>query len=121
MDAVLRFVERGLGVAIVPAMVLIDRPGLRSVRLGGPTLDRTISVARPADVAPTAAVEVMRRTITAERHGVRGSSGRDHATRRGERVTFGSSGGENRYFEHAAPHVGIRIWRSRYHLRPPLP
>ena len=48
-----------------PAMVLIDRPGLRSVRLGGPTLERTISVARPADVAPTAAVEVMRHTITA--------------------------------------------------------
>jgi DNA-binding transcriptional LysR family regulator len=65
MDAVLRFVERGLGVAIVPAMVLIDRPGLRSVRLAGPTLERTISVARPADVAPTAAVEVMRQTITA--------------------------------------------------------
>ena len=65
MDAVLRFVERGLGVAIVPAMVLIDRPGLRSVRLEAPTLERTISVARPADVAPTAAVEVMRHTITA--------------------------------------------------------
>ena len=65
MDAVLRFVERGLGVAIVPAMVLIDRPGLRSVRLAGPTLDRTISVASPADVAPTAAVDVMRCTITA--------------------------------------------------------
>ena len=63
MDAVLRFVERGLGVAIVPAMVLIDRPGLQSLRLEGTTLDRTISVARPADVAPTAAVEVMRRTI----------------------------------------------------------
>ena len=46
-------------------MVLIDRPGLRSVRLDGPTLERTISVARPADVAPTAAVEVMRHTITA--------------------------------------------------------
>ncbi|MFF2370880.1 LysR family transcriptional regulator [Agromyces sp. NPDC058110] len=75
MDAVLRFVERGLGVAIVPAMVLIDRPGLRSVRLEGPKSDasgdggapltRTISVARPADVAPTAAVEVMGRAITA--------------------------------------------------------
>jgi DNA-binding transcriptional LysR family regulator len=65
MDAALRFVERGLGVAIVPAMVLIDRPGLRSVRLEAPTLHRTISVARPADVAPTAAVEVMRHTITA--------------------------------------------------------
>jgi DNA-binding transcriptional LysR family regulator len=32
MDAVLRFVERGLGVAVVPAMVVIDRPGLRSAR-----------------------------------------------------------------------------------------
>ncbi|MDF0514179.1 LysR substrate-binding domain-containing protein [Agromyces sp. H3Y2-19a] len=63
MDAVLRFVERGLGVAIVPAMVLIDRPGLRSVRLEAPTLTRTISLARPADVAPAAAVEVMQRTI----------------------------------------------------------
>ncbi|WP_223691570.1 LysR family transcriptional regulator [Leifsonia poae] len=63
MDAVLRFVERGLGVAIVPAMVLIDRPGLRSVRLAGPALERTISLARPADVAPTAAVDVMRRTV----------------------------------------------------------
>lgn len=63
MDAVLRFVERGLGVAIVPAMVLIERPGLRSVRLVDPTLTRTISVARPADIAPTAAVDVMQRTI----------------------------------------------------------
>jgi DNA-binding transcriptional LysR family regulator len=65
MDAVLRFVERGLGVAIVPAMVLIDRPGLRSVRLEGPPLTRTISLARPADFAPPIAVEVMQRTITA--------------------------------------------------------
>ena len=65
MDAVLRFVERGLGVAIVPAMVLIDRPGLRAVRLEAPTLERTISLARPADVAPTAAVEVMQTTIVA--------------------------------------------------------
>lgn len=63
MDAVLRFVERGLGVAIVPAMVLVDRPGLRSVRLAAPTLERTISLARPADLAMTAAVDVMQRTI----------------------------------------------------------
>jgi DNA-binding transcriptional LysR family regulator len=64
MDAVLRFVERGLGVAIVPAMVLIDRPGLRAVRLESP-LTRTITVARPADVASTVAVSVMQRTIEA--------------------------------------------------------
>ncbi|RUR00911.1 LysR family transcriptional regulator [Labedella endophytica] len=63
MDAVLRFVERGLGVAIVPAMVLLDRPGLRGVRLEDSTLARTISLARPSDVAPTAAVTVMQRTI----------------------------------------------------------
>lgn len=63
MDAVLRFVERGIGVAIVPAMVLIDRPGLRSVRLVDPTLTRTISVARSAEVTPTAAASVMERTI----------------------------------------------------------
>ncbi|WP_341997879.1 LysR substrate-binding domain-containing protein [Microbacterium sp. LWH7-1.2] len=63
MDAVLRFVERGIGVAIVPAMVLIERSGLRSVRLSHPTLTRTISIARVSDMAPAAAVEVMQRTI----------------------------------------------------------
>ncbi|MDR5701216.1 LysR family transcriptional regulator [Agromyces aerolatus] len=63
MDAVLRFVERGIGVAIVPAMVLIERPGLRAVRLEEPTLTRTISVARTAELAPAAAVQVMQETI----------------------------------------------------------
>jgi DNA-binding transcriptional LysR family regulator len=63
MDAVLRFVERGLGVAVVPAMVLVERPGLRAVRLRDSTLTRTISLARPADMAPTTAVAVMQRTI----------------------------------------------------------
>jgi len=63
MDAVLRFVERGIGVAIVPAMVLIERAGLRSVRLSGPALTRTISIAQVADIAPTVAVDVMRQTI----------------------------------------------------------
>ncbi|MFE5407792.1 LysR family transcriptional regulator [Microbacterium sp. NPDC056569] len=63
MDAVLRFVERGIGVAIVPAMVLIERAGLRSVRLADPTLTRTISIARAADISPTTAVTVMQQTI----------------------------------------------------------
>ena len=80
MDALLRFVERGLGIAIVPAMVLIDRPGLRSVRLAAPALERTISIARPADVAPTAAVEVMRRTI--------GASAEAFAARAGETMSL---------------------------------
>lgn len=63
MDAVLRFVERGLGVAIVPAMVLLDRPTLRSVRLSSPQLTRTISLARRSDVKPTRAAEAMRQVI----------------------------------------------------------
>ena len=65
MDAVLRYVERGLGVAIVPAMVLVERPGLRSVRLTEPTLTRTISIARPSEFPSSAAAQVMERTITA--------------------------------------------------------
>ncbi|PPI26204.1 LysR family transcriptional regulator [Rathayibacter sp. AY1B5] len=70
MDAVLRFAERGLGVAVVPAMVLQGRPGLRSIRIEEPTLEkptltRTISLARPADLAPTAAARVMQRTVAA--------------------------------------------------------
>ena len=64
MDAVLRFVERGLGVAIVPAIVLVDRPGLHAVRLTEPALSRTISLARPTGVVPTVAGEAMRRVIT---------------------------------------------------------
>jgi len=64
MDAVLRFVERGIGVAIVPAMVLVDRPGLRSVRLADSTLNRTISLARPAGVAPAVTTRVMEQTIS---------------------------------------------------------
>lgn len=65
MDAVLRFVERGLGVAIVPAIVLVDRPGLHAVRLAEPALSRTISLARPTGVAPTVAGEAMRHAILA--------------------------------------------------------
>ena len=75
MDAVLRFVERGLGVAIVPAMVLIDRPGLRSVRLRAPSLTRSITLARPTDVATTAAVAVMQQTITATATAFAGRAG----------------------------------------------
>ncbi|MCS5715757.1 LysR substrate-binding domain-containing protein [Herbiconiux sp. CPCC 205716] len=75
MDAVLRFVERGLGVAIVPAMVLIDRPGLRSVRLAGPALTRTISLARPRDVTPSRAVQVMQRTVAGTARAFAGRAG----------------------------------------------
>jgi DNA-binding transcriptional LysR family regulator len=63
MDAVLRFVERGVGVAVVPAMVLFDRPLLRSARLSHPAMTRTVSLAHRSDVTPAVAVAAMRRAI----------------------------------------------------------
>ncbi|WP_423058011.1 LysR family transcriptional regulator [Brevibacterium linens] len=63
MDAALRFVERGLGVAIVPAMVLVDRPRLDSVPLVDPRLPRTVSLAKRADVRATRAASAMESTV----------------------------------------------------------
>lgn len=63
MDAVLRFAERGLGVAVVPAMVVIDRPGLHSTRLVSPQLTRTVNLARRTDVEPSAAAAAMQRFV----------------------------------------------------------
>ena len=53
MDAALRFAERGIGVAVVPALVAADRPALRAAPLADPALARTVSVARRSDMAPT--------------------------------------------------------------------
>ncbi|PQZ95165.1 LysR family transcriptional regulator [Arthrobacter sp. MYb227] len=74
MDAVLRCVERGLGVAVVPAMVLLDRPALRSIRLESPALSRTISLARRSDVSVTKAAKAMQRIIMDTAHTLAGSS-----------------------------------------------
>lgn len=63
MDAVLRFVERGIGVAVVPAMVVTGRHGLRSTRLVRPQLTRTVALARRTDVAPSAATVAMLQQI----------------------------------------------------------
>lgn len=63
MDAALRFVERGLGVAVAPAMVLVQRPGLRSVRLASPELTRVIALAGRTDMAPAQAVKEMVSTV----------------------------------------------------------
>jgi len=63
MDAVLRFVERGIGVAVVPAMVVIDRPALRSTRLVRPQLSRTVNLARRTDVGPSAAAAAMQQLV----------------------------------------------------------
>ncbi|WP_460796950.1 LysR family transcriptional regulator [Microbacterium sp. GXF0217] len=74
MDAVLRFVERGLGVAVVPATVVLDRPNLRSVRLVDPQLTRTISIAHRSDVNPTRAAAAMREAIVATAGGLAGAA-----------------------------------------------
>jgi DNA-binding transcriptional LysR family regulator len=63
MDAVLRFVEAGLGIAIVPSMVLTGRPALRGTPLVEPGLRRTIALAHRADVTPTHAAWAFRETL----------------------------------------------------------
>lgn len=52
MDAALRFAERGIGVAVVPAMVAALHPALRAAPLADPALSRTVSIARRSDMAP---------------------------------------------------------------------
>jgi DNA-binding transcriptional LysR family regulator len=57
MDAVLACVEAGLGVAIVPSMVLVNRPLLRATPLAPPGLQRTVALAhRRRAILPHAAV-----------------------------------------------------------------
>ncbi|WP_454294826.1 LysR family transcriptional regulator [Salana multivorans] len=63
MDAALRFVERGLGVAVVPAMIAIDRPQLRVTPLAERSLTRTVSIARRTDMATSHAGTALRTLI----------------------------------------------------------
>lgn len=63
MDAVLSFVEAGLGIAVVPSMVLQDRPKLRGVPFAHPVPIRTIALAHRTDVRPTRAAEEFRSTL----------------------------------------------------------
>ncbi|MEU7747734.1 LysR substrate-binding domain-containing protein [Nonomuraea sp. NPDC049158] len=63
MDAVLRFVEAGLGLAVVPSMVLDGRPGLTGTPLAPPGLSRTIALAHRKDVEPTRAAQAFRTTL----------------------------------------------------------
>ncbi|KAA9374982.1 LysR family transcriptional regulator [Microbispora cellulosiformans] len=62
MDAVLRFVEAGLGIAVVPSMVLENRPGLVGTPLV-PGLRRTVALAHRKDVEPTRAAQAFRSTL----------------------------------------------------------
>jgi len=66
LDAVLEFVAAGLGVAVVPEMVLANRPGLRATPLAPPGLRRTIAIARRRGVALTHSAAALRDTILDE-------------------------------------------------------
>jgi DNA-binding transcriptional LysR family regulator len=63
MDAVLAFVEAGLGVAVVPSMVLINRPLLRGTPIAPPGMHRTIALAHRAHSVLPHAAEAMRTTL----------------------------------------------------------
>ncbi len=53
MGGVLRFVEAGLGHAVVPGMVIGARPGLRASQLVDPPLERIIAISHhPTDALP---------------------------------------------------------------------
>jgi len=55
MGGVLRFVEAGLGHAVVPAMVIPSRPALQASTLGEPPLERVIAIVhRSAEKLPLA-------------------------------------------------------------------
>ncbi|MER7459801.1 LysR family transcriptional regulator [Micromonospora sp. NPDC126480] len=63
LDAVLSFVEAGLGAALVPGSVVARRGGVRVTRLAPPGVRRTIAVARRRDVVPTHAGRELRRIL----------------------------------------------------------
>ncbi|HEV2782138.1 MAG TPA: LysR substrate-binding domain-containing protein [Actinophytocola sp.] len=63
MDAVLRFVEAGLGVAVVPSMVLPGRTRLHGTALAAPGLRRTVALAHRTDAPPTSAARAFREKL----------------------------------------------------------
>ncbi|GAB2984333.1 LysR family transcriptional regulator [Saccharothrix stipae] len=73
MDAVLRFVEVGLGVAIVPSTVLAAR-SLHGTPLA-PTTTRTVALAHRTDVAPTSAGRAFQSVLLAFLRGAEMPSG----------------------------------------------
>jgi len=65
MDAVLAFVEAGLGVALVPSMVLANRPRLRATPLAAPGMQRTVALARRRRSVLPHAAAALRETLLA--------------------------------------------------------
>ncbi|PTR27665.1 DNA-binding transcriptional LysR family regulator [Rhodococcus sp. OK519] len=83
LDAVLRFVARGIGVSVAPRMAALHYPGLRITYLEGVTLTRTVSIARRANLAPSPAFVVDRVTRAASPRASRWCSWRARGHRRG--------------------------------------
>ncbi|MEV0394714.1 LysR family transcriptional regulator [Polymorphospora rubra] len=63
MDAVLSFVEAGLGIALVPGIVVAGRPQLHATPLAAPGIRRTIALAWRRGVVPTHAAQALRQTL----------------------------------------------------------
>jgi DNA-binding transcriptional LysR family regulator len=62
MDAVLRLVEAGTGVAVVPDLIFTGRPRLRRTVLT-PPLYRTVAIARRTDIAPIQSAQAFTDTL----------------------------------------------------------
>ncbi|KZB79697.1 LysR family transcriptional regulator [Amycolatopsis regifaucium] len=62
MDAVLEFVQAGMGIAVVPSTVVRDR--FRVTRFAEPGLSRVVRLASREDVEPSRAVRALRDAIT---------------------------------------------------------
>jgi len=60
LDAVLGFVEAGLGIAVVPSLVVEGRPRLRRIPFVRPGLSRTVGLAHRRDVVPSASARAFR-------------------------------------------------------------
>lgn len=63
MDAVLSFVEAGLGIAVVPTLALRGRPLLRHIPFNPARLRRTIVLARLQRVQPTRASQAFQSAV----------------------------------------------------------
>jgi DNA-binding transcriptional LysR family regulator len=62
MDAMLRLVETGTGVAVVPDLIFAGRPRLRRTVLT-PPLYRTVAIARRADITPIQSAQAFTDTL----------------------------------------------------------
>jgi DNA-binding transcriptional LysR family regulator len=63
MDAVLRMVAAGLGVAVVPGMVVRQVPGVHVVPFRSPRITRTVALAHRRDVELAAAAREFARSV----------------------------------------------------------